>query len=96
VTFVQASMGAEIDVPTLQGKSTLKVPKGTPSGQLLRMKGLGVTGVNGRGRGDQIVRVVVSVPTKLTKRQEEILAEFSKIEQEQSGKKNLWEKFFGP
>jgi molecular chaperone DnaJ len=96
VTFAQASMGAEIDVPTLQGKSTLKVPKGTPSGQLLRMKGLGVTGVNGRGRGDQIVRVVVSVPTKLTKRQEEILAEFSKIEQEQSGKKNLWEKFFGP
>jgi molecular chaperone DnaJ len=96
VTFAQASMGAEIDVPTLQGKSTLKVPKGTPSGQLLRMKGLGVTGVNGRGRGDQIVRVVVTVPTKLTKRQEEILSEFSKIEQEQSGKKNLWEKFFGP
>jgi molecular chaperone DnaJ len=96
VSYAQAAMGAEIDVPTLQGKSALKVPKGTASGALLRMRGLGVTGVNGRGRGDQVVRVVVSVPAKLTKRQEEILAEFAKIEQEQSGKKNFWEKFFGP
>ncbi len=96
VSYAQAAMGAEIDVPTLQGKNSLKVPKGTASGALLRMRGLGVTGVNGRGRGDQIVRVVVSVPSKLTKRQEEILAEFAKIEQEQSGKKNFWEKFFGP
>jgi len=96
VSFAQAAMGAEIEVPTLQGKSSLKIPRGTASGSLLRMKGLGVTGVNGRGRGDQIVRVTVSVPSKLTKRQEELLAEFSRIEQEQSGKKNLWEKFFGP
>ncbi len=96
VSFAQAAMGAEIEVPTLQGKGPLKVPKGTASGALLRMRGLGVTGVNGRGRGDQIVRVVVSVPAKLNKRQEELLSEFSKIEQEQSGKKNLWEKFFGP
>jgi len=96
VTFAQAAMGAELEVPTLQGKGTLKVPKGTASGTLLRMKGLGVTGVNGRGRGDQVVRVTVSVPAKLTKRQEELLSEFSKIEQEQSGKKHFWEKFFGP
>jgi molecular chaperone DnaJ len=54
-----------------------------------------VTGVDGRGRGDQLVRVTVQVPAKLTKRQEELLQEFQKIEIEQSGKKNLWEKFFG-
>ena len=96
VSFSQAAMGAEIEVPTLQGKSTLKIPKGTASGALLRMKGLGVTGVNGRGRGDQVVRVTVSVPTRLNKRQEELLTEFAKIEQEQSGKKHFWEKFFGP
>jgi molecular chaperone DnaJ len=95
VTFAQAALGAEIEVPTLYGKSALKIPRGTPSGALLRMRGQGVTGVNGRARGDQIVRVTVSVPAKLTKRQEELLSEFSKIEQEQSGKKNLWEKFFG-
>ncbi len=95
VTFAQAAMGAEIEVPTLQGKAALKVAKGTASGALLRLKGQGVTSVNGRGRGDQLVRVTVSVPPKLTKRQEELLTEFAKIEQEQSGKKNLWEKFFG-
>jgi molecular chaperone DnaJ len=96
VSFATATLGAEIEVPTLTGKETLKIPRGTASGALLRMKGKGVTGINGRGRGDQIVRVVVSVPSKLTKRQEEILREFAKIEQENAGKKNLWEKFFGP
>jgi molecular chaperone DnaJ len=95
LSFAQAAMGAEIDVPTLTGKASLKVPRGTPSGALLRLRGQGVTGVNGRGRGDQVVRILVQVPAKLTRRQEELLQEFQKIEQEQSGKKNLWEKFFG-
>ena len=75
--------------------NVLKIPKGTQSGSLLRMRGQGVTNVNGRGKGDQYVRVNVAVPTKLTKRQEELLAEFSKIEHENMGKKNLWEKLFG-
>jgi molecular chaperone DnaJ len=96
VTFAQAAMGAEVEVPTLEGKAPLKIPKGTSSGAVLKLKGLGVTPVNGRSRGDQLVRVTVSVPRKLTARQEQLLSEFAKIEQEQSGKKNLWEKFFGP
>jgi molecular chaperone DnaJ len=95
VPFHLMAMGGEIEVPTLDGKGTLKIPKGTASGALLRLRGLGVTGVNGRGRGDQIVRVSVSVPSKLNKRQEELLQEYAKIEQENSGKKTLWERFFG-
>jgi molecular chaperone DnaJ len=95
IPFSLAALGGEIEVPTLQGKTTLKVPRGTASGTQLRLKGQGVTNVEGRGRGDQRVRVVVQVPAKVTKRQEELLQEFQKIEQEQSGKKNLWEKFFG-
>jgi molecular chaperone DnaJ len=95
VPFSLMAMGGEIEVPTLEGKGTLRIPKGTASGALLRLRGLGVTGVNGRGRGDQIVRVVVAVPSKVTKRQEELLQEFAKIEQENSGKKTLWERFFG-
>lgn len=95
VPFAQAAMGAEVEVPTLEGKGMLKIPRGTASGALLRLKGLGVPALNGRGRGDQVVRCVVNVPAKLTKRQEELLQEFQKIEQETSGKKNLWEKFFG-
>lgn len=95
ISFAQAALGAEIEVPTLTGRAPLKVPRGTPSGTLLRLKGLGVTDVHGRGRGDQVVRVVVHVPTKLTKRQEELLREFEQIEKEQSSRKNLWERFFG-
>lgn len=95
VPFATAALGGEIEVPTLTGKAALKIPRGTASGTSLRLKGQGVTGVDGRGRGDQKVRVTVQVPAKLSKRQEEILQEFQKIELEQSGKKNLWEKFFG-
>ena len=95
IPYATAAMGGEIEVPTLAGKAALKIPRGTASGTSLRLKGQGVTGVDGRGRGDQRVRVTVQVPTKLTKRQEELLQEFHKLEIEQSGKKNLWEKFFG-
>jgi molecular chaperone DnaJ len=95
ISFAQAALGAEIEVPTLTGKAPLKIPRGTPSGTLLRLRGLGVTDVRGRRRGDQVVRVVVHVPAKLTRRQEELLREFEQIEKEQSSKKNLWERFFG-
>ncbi len=94
VSFAQMAAGAEVEVPTLEGKGTLRIQRGTPSGTLLRMRGQGAANLNGHGRGDQIVRVVVAVPTRLTKRQEEILGEFHKIEQEQAGKKSFWEKFF--
>ncbi len=95
VAFAQAALGAEVEVPTLEGRGALKIPRGTPNGALLRMRGQGFAGLNGRGRGDQIVRIVVSVPARLTRRQEEILEEFHRIEQENAGKKNLWERFFG-
>ncbi len=95
MTYTQAALGAEIEVPTLEGKGMLKIPKGTQSGALLRMRGIGMPAVNSRRRGDQIVRVTVSVPTKITKRQEELLQELGGIEKEQAGKKNFWERFFG-
>jgi molecular chaperone DnaJ len=95
IPFALATLGGEIEVPTLNGKSLLKIPRGTSSGTRLRLKGQGVTGVDGRGRGDQLIRVTIQVPAKINKRMEELLQEFQKLEQEQSGKKNLWEKFFG-
>ena len=94
LSYAQMALGAEVEVPTLDGKGTLKIPRGTQSGALLRMRGQGAFGLEGRGRGDQIVRAVVAVPERLTRRQEELLAEFQKIEQEQAGKKNFWERFF--
>jgi len=93
VTFASAAMGAEIDVPTLDGRAKLKVPKGTPSGQVLRLRGQGMPVLNGRGRGDLHVRVVVQVPAKISKRQEELLTEFDKLDAE--NRKGFWEKLFG-
>ena len=82
-------------MPTLDGKGRLKIPKGTQSGQMLRMRKAGIPALNGRGRGDQIVRIVVDVPKKLTKRQEELLKEYEGIDQKQRGKKGFWGKLFG-
>jgi molecular chaperone DnaJ len=77
ISFVQAALGAEIDVPTLDGKVKMKIPAGTQSGKLFRMKGKGVKDVQGYEQGDQHVRVVVETPTHLTPRQKELLKEFA-------------------
>ena len=97
VPYSTAVLGGEIEVPTLAGTAKLKVPRGTPSGQLLRMKGEGVPNMDGGGRGDMHVRIVVFVPTKTTKRMEELLEEYRKLDEEQlkNSKKGFWEKLFG-
>jgi molecular chaperone DnaJ len=74
---VQAALGAEIDVPTLDGKVKMKIPAGTQSGKLFRIKGRGVKDVHGYDQGDQHVRVLVETPTHLTARQKELLKEFA-------------------
>ena len=79
ITFVQAALGAEIDVPTLEGKVKMKVPQGTQSGKLFRIKGKGVKDPRGYQQGDQHVRVVVETPTHLTARQKELLKEFASL-----------------
>ncbi len=95
ITFAQAALGAEIEVPTIQGRAKLKIPRGTTSHAMFRLRGEGLPRMQGRGRGDLYVRAVVQVPTKLTKRQEELLQEFAKIEQENAGKKGFFDKWFG-
>lgn len=79
ITFVQAALGAEIDVPTLDGPVSLKVPEGTQTGTTFRLRGKGITHLRGYGRGDQHVRVHIAVPRKLTDKQRESLREFGKL-----------------
>lgn len=67
--FVQAALGAEIEVPTLDGKTFLKVPPGTQPDTVFRLRGKGMPHMNGFGRGDELVRVIIQVPTKLTSRE---------------------------
>lgn len=79
ISFTQATLGAEIEVPTLSGQQRLKIPRGTQSGDVLRIKGEGFPRLRTSGRGDQVVQVVVKTPRNLTKHQEEILLEFEEI-----------------
>ena len=80
ISFPQAALGCEIEVPTLEGKVNLKVPSGTQSGKVLRLKGKGIIDLHGYGRGDQLIRVVVETPRSLTARQRELLEEFAKLD----------------
>ncbi|MCX8147058.1 MAG: molecular chaperone DnaJ [Candidatus Woesearchaeota archaeon] len=88
ISFPTACLGGEIEVPTLEGKAKLKIPPGTKSNTIFRLRGKGIPSLRGYGQGDEKVKVVIEVPEKLTKRQKEILKEF-----EGEGKKNKW--FFG-
>jgi molecular chaperone DnaJ len=78
VSFPHAALGAEIDVPTLDGKLKMKVPAGTQSGTVFRLKGRGAPTLRGSGRGDELVQIIVEVPRKLTNRQRELLEEFAR------------------
>jgi molecular chaperone DnaJ len=80
ISFPQAALGCEIEVPTLEGKVNLKIPSGTQSGKVLRLKGKGIIDLHGYGRGDQLIRVVVETPRSLTARQRELLEEFAKLD----------------
>jgi len=75
VSFSQAALGAEIEIPTLEGTHKLKIPEGTQSSTVFKVRGKGIPVLNGHGKGDLLVEVKVQVPTKLTKRQKELLAE---------------------
>ena len=73
VTFLQATLGAELEIPTIDGKVKWSLPAGTQPGTTFRLRGKGIPSVNGRGRGDQYVTVNVQVPTGLTHEQKEAL-----------------------
>jgi molecular chaperone DnaJ len=79
IGFTQAALGSNIEVPTLNGKKNLTVPKGTESGEIFRMRGEGFPKMRGYGRGDQLIQIIVKTPKDLTRRQEEILKEFEGI-----------------
>jgi len=79
ISFAQAALGTELDVPTISGNAKLKVPSGTQPGHVFRIKGKGFPHLRGSGSGDQLCRIVVEVPGKLTSRQKELLQEFDQL-----------------
>ncbi|MFQ5801197.1 MAG: molecular chaperone DnaJ, partial [Candidatus Hydrothermarchaeales archaeon] len=77
LSFVQASLGGKVNVPTLTGNVTLNIPQGTQPDSMLRIKGKGIHSLRGYGVGDQIVKIKVEIPKKLSVRQKELLEEYS-------------------
>jgi molecular chaperone DnaJ len=80
LSYAQAAMGAELEIPTLYGKAKMKIPAGTQSSKVFRLKGQGVPDIQSGIKGDMHVKVFVVVPKKLTDRQKELLEELAKIE----------------
>ncbi len=82
VTYAEAALGSTVEVPTPEGKVSLKVPAGSQDGKLLRIRGKGAPKLNGSGRGDLLARVRVTVPTRLTKQEREAIENLQRVSHE--------------
>ena len=87
LTFTQAALGDEIEIPTLTEKVKLKIPPGTQTGTYFRLRGKGVPRLRGMGQGDQHVKVVVVTPSNLSEEQKELLREFARLSGEHTHEK---------
>jgi len=94
IGLTQAVLGAEITVPTLEGEEKLKIPEGTQTGTVFRLRNKGIVSLGERGRGDQFVTVNVVIPSKLTKEQRQLFEALAKISKEEdlSQERNIFEK----
>ncbi len=78
INIAQATLGADVEIPTVDGNATLKIPSGTQPGKVLRMRGKGVPHLRGNGRGDQLVIVNVEIPTRLSGEQRQFFEDLAK------------------
>ena len=93
ITYPEAALGCELEVPTLEGKVKYHVPAGTQSGDVFKLRNKGIQTLNGRGKGDELVRVIVDVPKELNEKQRELLKQLqneltgnsSRISEEKKG-----------
>ncbi len=95
ITFTQAVLGAELEIPTIDGKVKYTLPEGTQSGTTFRLKGKGIPAINGRGRGDQYVTVYIETPRNLNREQKEALKKFAETvgENNYEERKKFFKKF---
>ena len=95
ITFTQAVLGGEMEIPTIDGKVKYTIPEGTQTGTTFRLRGKGIPNVNGRGRGDQFVTVHIETPRNLNREQKEALRKFSETLKENNyeERKSFFKKF---
>ncbi len=92
VSFATATLGGEVEIPTLEEKTKMKIPAGTQNGKVFRLKEKGINSLHGYGRGDEMVRIIVEIPTNLNEEQRKLLREFD--ESLKKGNNSMMEKFF--
>jgi molecular chaperone DnaJ len=80
ISFTQAALGVQMEIPTISGRAVLKSPPGSQTGAEFRIKGKGLPNVRGYGRGDLVARIFVEVPTHLTAKQRELLEQYARLE----------------
>jgi len=90
ISFTQAILGSEIEVHTLDGKVKMKIPAGTQPGVIFRLREKGIPDLHGRGQGDELVKVNVDIPSRLSSEQRRLIEEFTKISGEEISKKKFW------
>lgn len=88
ITFAKAALGGEIDIPTLKGKKSIKIPAGTQNGKVFRLKGEGINNPRGYVPGDQLVKIIIEVPTNLNDDQQEFLRKFDESLKDKNYKMN--------
>ena len=84
ITVSQATLGDDVQVPTLVGRVKMHVPEGTQSGHLLRLRGKGIPDVDGRGVGDQLVQVAVWTPTQLSQEERRLFEDLHRLQEERA------------
>jgi molecular chaperone DnaJ len=94
ISFPEAVLGTEVDVPTLNGKAKLKIDPGTPAGKLLKMKDKGIKHLNHHGWGDQIIRVIVDIPKKLNSKEKDLLKSLAELPNFKTSQKEDSKGFF--
>jgi len=95
ISFSESALGATVEVPTLKGKADLKIPAGTQTGTIFKMKGKGIKKLDSDSLGDEYVKVIIETPKKLSKKQKELLELLQKEEDASKKRKGLFEKIFG-
>ena len=92
ISLSKAILGAEIDIPTLNAKVKMKIPPGTQSGKIFRLREKGIADLHGRGKGDELVKVSVEIPTRLTSEQRKLIEEFARLSGEDIDKESFTDK----
>jgi len=95
ISFTQAALGAEVEVPTLDGTSRLRIPAGIQSGTILRLRGKGLPRFQGSGRGDQLVRVIVQTPSRLSAEERGLFEQLRQLRDE-PGHRGAFDRFRRP